>query len=138
MARPEPPEASDAALLDRYVSGRDEDAFAALVERHGRLVLAVCRRVLGNGPSAVPAVWVARVPAAVSAATDRVGPSTTPFLIGFGFPELASLTVKNSAIAQNQATGVQEARVAPAAVEGMGVTAMGAVCLTPLLASLVR
>ncbi len=39
--------ASDRELLARFVAGRDEAAFAALVERHGPMVLAVCRRVLG-------------------------------------------------------------------------------------------
>ena len=42
---------SDAELLNRFVAGRDEAAeaaFAALVERHGVMVLSVCRRVLAN------------------------------------------------------------------------------------------
>jgi RNA polymerase sigma factor (sigma-70 family) len=38
--------ASDAQLLARFVARRDETAFAALVARHGRAVLAVCRDVL--------------------------------------------------------------------------------------------
>ncbi|QJW93339.1 RNA polymerase sigma factor [Frigoriglobus tundricola] len=38
--------ASDADLLDRFVADRDGPAFAALVHRHGPMVLAVCRRVL--------------------------------------------------------------------------------------------
>ncbi len=37
---------SDAALLRRFIHQRDERAFAALVARHGPLVLEVCRRVL--------------------------------------------------------------------------------------------
>ncbi len=37
---------SDAALLDRFATERDEDAFAALVARHGPMTLAVCRGVL--------------------------------------------------------------------------------------------
>src|SRR5262249_42233780 len=40
--------ASDAQLLDRFIRGRDEAAFAALVARHGPMVLHVCRRVLGS------------------------------------------------------------------------------------------
>lgn len=37
---------ADADLLDRYRSVRDEDAFEALVVRHGPTVLGVCLRVL--------------------------------------------------------------------------------------------
>jgi RNA polymerase sigma factor (sigma-70 family) len=40
------PELSDGQLLDRYVKGHDAVAFAALVRRHGQLVLGVSRRVL--------------------------------------------------------------------------------------------
>ena len=39
---------SDAALLQRFRAGREETAFALLVQRHGPMVLGVCRRVLGD------------------------------------------------------------------------------------------
>jgi RNA polymerase sigma factor (sigma-70 family) len=42
----------DGELLQRFAAGRDEDAFAALVRRHGPMVLRVCRRVLHNGHDA--------------------------------------------------------------------------------------
>src|SRR5258708_5352297 len=37
---------SDRALLERFAGQRDEEAFAALVRRHGPMVLGVCQRVL--------------------------------------------------------------------------------------------
>lgn len=37
---------SDAELLERFVSCRDEAAFAALMARHGPMVFGVCRRLL--------------------------------------------------------------------------------------------
>ncbi|HEV3203225.1 MAG TPA: sigma-70 family RNA polymerase sigma factor, partial [Gemmataceae bacterium] len=39
---------SDQTLLKQYVDQRDDTAFAALVQRHGPLVLGVCLRVLGH------------------------------------------------------------------------------------------
>lgn len=41
-------EADDAQLLKRFVSCQDEAAFTVLVERHGPMVLRVCRTVLGH------------------------------------------------------------------------------------------
>jgi DNA-directed RNA polymerase specialized sigma24 family protein len=38
----------DRELLERYLTRRDEAAFAALVDRHGPMVLGVCRLVLGD------------------------------------------------------------------------------------------
>src|SRR5947209_20518994 len=37
---------ADAQLVEAFLSGRDEQAFGGLVERHGSMVFAVCMRVL--------------------------------------------------------------------------------------------
>jgi RNA polymerase sigma factor (sigma-70 family) len=39
---------SDRQLLERFVAARDEDAFTALVARHGPMVLGTCRQHLGD------------------------------------------------------------------------------------------
>src|SRR5437868_11906790 len=39
---------SDRDLLERFVGARDEAAFTVLIERHGPMVLGVCRRALAN------------------------------------------------------------------------------------------
>src|SRR4051812_3618170 len=39
---------SDEQLLESFVGRQDEAAFAALVRRHGAMVMSVCRRILRN------------------------------------------------------------------------------------------
>jgi RNA polymerase sigma factor (sigma-70 family) len=43
---------SDARLLERFVSRREEEAFAALVARHGAMVLSTCQAVLKDQDAA--------------------------------------------------------------------------------------
>jgi RNA polymerase sigma factor (sigma-70 family) len=61
VQRPGPDPSSDAALLQRFTAHRDEEAFAALVRRHGPLVLGACRRVLRDlheAEEVSQAVWL--------------------------------------------------------------------------------
>ncbi|WP_165226936.1 RNA polymerase sigma factor [Aquisphaera insulae] len=50
---------TDGELLGRFASGRDEGAFAAIVDRHGPMVLRVCRGVLGDRHEAQDAAQAA-------------------------------------------------------------------------------
>ena len=45
-------ELEDSRLLTLFIDQRDESAFATIVQRHGSMVLAVCRRVLQNDHAA--------------------------------------------------------------------------------------
>ena len=45
-------ELSDAQLLERFVACRDEAVFELYVERHGPMVLQICRGILGNAHDA--------------------------------------------------------------------------------------
>src|SRR5262245_24797411 len=46
-----PDSVSDAVFLDRFAHGRDEDAFASLVARHGPMVVRVCEGALADKSS---------------------------------------------------------------------------------------
>lgn len=50
---------TDAELLQRFVRERDESAFADLMDRHGPMVLGVCRRMLGDAHAAEDAFQAA-------------------------------------------------------------------------------
>src|SRR6516165_5477176 len=43
---------SDPELLERFVADGDEAAFTTLVQRHGGMVLGICRRVLRHDADA--------------------------------------------------------------------------------------
>src|SRR5262245_10000932 len=48
----EPGDVPDSALLARFARDRDETAFAAIVRRHGPMVLGVCRRIVCDSHTA--------------------------------------------------------------------------------------
>jgi RNA polymerase sigma factor (sigma-70 family) len=66
---------SDAQLLQRFVNHRDETAFEALVQRHGPMVMGVCRRQLSDPHSiddAFQATFVVLVRKAASIAQPEL------------------------------------------------------------------
>ena len=50
---------TDRQLVERFVSERDEGAFAFLVRRHGPMIFNVCRQLLGDAHEAEDAVQAA-------------------------------------------------------------------------------
>ena len=69
---------SDAELLGRFASGRDPLAFDALVERHGPMVLCVCRGLLDDPNDAEDAFQATFLILVKKAGTFRVPSSEAP------------------------------------------------------------
>lgn len=75
-------ELSDADLLERFRLHRDEAAFTLLVQRHGPMVLAVCRRVLGDAHEAEDAFQATFLVLVRNAGTIRKQQSLAAWLHG--------------------------------------------------------
>src|SRR5271168_1125781 len=75
-------ELSDCELLERFFGARDEAAFTVLIERHGPMVLGVCRRALPNFHDAEDACQATFLVLARKAASIRKKTSLSTWLHG--------------------------------------------------------
>jgi RNA polymerase sigma factor (sigma-70 family) len=75
-------ESTDGELIDCFVRSRDEAAFAALIERHGPMVLGVCARLLPNRQDAEDACQATFLVLARKAASIRKKRSLGSWLHG--------------------------------------------------------
>jgi RNA polymerase sigma factor (sigma-70 family) len=82
---PAAPELTDAQLLERYAGRRDEDAFAALVRRYGRLVRSVCWRVLHQPQDTDDAFQATFLVFATKATSIRKTAALASWLYGVAF-----------------------------------------------------
>jgi RNA polymerase sigma factor (sigma-70 family) len=73
---------TDADLLERFVSRRDGKAFAALMERHGPMVLRLCRQLLSDVHDAEDACQATFLVLARKAASIRKGEALGSWLYG--------------------------------------------------------
>jgi RNA polymerase sigma factor (sigma-70 family) len=96
----------DPDLLGRFAATGDGRAFEALVRRHGPLVMAACRRVLGDGPDAEDAFQTTFLTLARRPASVRDPAAVGAWLYGAAY---------RTALAARRAAGRRKAHEAKAA-----------------------
>jgi RNA polymerase sigma factor (sigma-70 family) len=92
--------ADDAVLIARFSERRDdvaEAAFRVLVERHGPMVVRVCRQVIGDGHAAEEAAQAVFLVLARKAGSIRVGTTVAPWLYGVARRVAARANVRSAA-----------------------------------------
>ena len=109
---------SDAQLLERFLAGRDESselAFTALVERHGPMVLGVCRRILADSHDAEDAFQATFLILVRKARSVRVEGSIGRWLYGVAM-RVATRGKARTNRREARETGSVEILVAPSGV----------------------
>jgi RNA polymerase sigma factor (sigma-70 family) len=76
---------TDGQLLGRFIARRDEDAFGALVRRHGPMVFGVCRRILRHAQDAEDAFQAAFLVLARKASRLRDREAVGSWLYGVAY-----------------------------------------------------
>jgi RNA polymerase sigma factor (sigma-70 family) len=123
---------SDGDLLTRFVVHKDSDAFEALVRKHGPVVLAVCRQVLGNVHDAEDAFQ-----ATFLVLLHKANSLANPELVGSWLYGAAYFIAKNAQVSTRRRRTHEERarRMAPLATTESTMTAAE---LQPLLEELAR
>jgi RNA polymerase sigma factor (sigma-70 family) len=103
---------SDRDLLRHFEAGDDQAAFAALVRRHGPLVLGVCRRVLPNLQDAEDACQATFLVLAQKAKSNRWQPSIANWLY-----TTARKVAGNARVAAQRRTRRESRAAVPEAVQ---------------------
>jgi RNA polymerase sigma factor (sigma-70 family) len=98
---------TDPELLRQFTHGRDEAAFAAIVRRHGPMVMRVCRHVLRREQDAEDAFQVTFLVLARSPRAIRKGGSLASWLHGVAYR--TALTARRTAATRQR----HEARAEP-------------------------
>jgi RNA polymerase sigma factor (sigma-70 family) len=98
---------SDGQLLERFAWAGEEAAFAALMRRHGRMVLGVCRRVLQNETDVEDAFQATFLTLVRRARSIRKRESVGSWLHGVAF----RLALRSRSDAARRSVGEQEASI---------------------------
>src|SRR5579884_2934480 len=86
---------SDQQLLEQFVTRQEQASFAALVRRHGPMVMGVCRRVLRHAQDAEDAFQATFLVLARKASAVRKQESVGSFLHGVAYRVAAKLRAQS-------------------------------------------
>src|SRR5262245_41329120 len=106
---------ADADLLSRFIDARDAAAFAALVQRHGPMVLGVCRRLLRPSHDAEDACQASFLVLVQKAASIRRRSSLASWLHGVAHHLAAKARARSARRSVAELTRVAGAGLEPEA-----------------------
>ena len=104
---------TDQQLLERFVADQDEIAFTRLVERHGRTIWGVCRRVLHHEQDAEDAFQAVFVVLARRASSIRQREAVGSWLYSVAY-RIATRARRNVARRKDVEKKLKAAEISPA------------------------